>query len=69
MVEDTTKNEETNTERRPQNESNTKVFSSKKYIFGQTPGVAHQSKEDLMNRYDVKGCMEKNEIRYLLHEV
>jgi hypothetical protein len=34
MVEATAKNEETNTERRTQNESSTKVFSSKKYIFG-----------------------------------
>ena len=66
MVEATAKNEETNTERRTQNESSTKVFSSKKYIFGQTPGVVYQSKEYLMNQYVVKGSMENSEIRDLL---
>jgi NifU-like protein involved in Fe-S cluster formation len=49
IVEATTKNEETNTESRPQNESSMKVFSSRKYIFVQTPGAVYQSKGDLMN--------------------
>jgi FtsZ-binding cell division protein ZapB len=69
MVEATTKNEETNTERRPQNESSTKVFSSRKYIFGQTPGVVYQSKGDLINQYAMKGSMVNSEIRDLLPEV
>jgi hypothetical protein len=69
MVEATTKNEETNTESRPQNESNTKVFSSRKYIFGQTPGAVYQSKGDLINQYAMKGSMANSEIRDLLPEV
>ena len=69
MIEATTKNNETNTESRPQNESNTKVFSSRKHIFSQTPRAVYQSKEDLMNQYVVKGSMENSEIRNLLPEV
>jgi len=69
MVEATTKNEETSTEIRPQNESSTKVFISRKYIFGQTPRAVYQSKGDLMNQYAMKGSMENSEIRDLLPEV
>jgi hypothetical protein len=69
MVEATTKNEETNIESRPQNERNTKVFSNRKYIFGQTPRAVYQSKEYLMSEYVVKGSMENSEIRDLLPEV
>jgi hypothetical protein len=69
MVEATAKNEETNTERRTQNESSTKVFSSKKYIFGQTPREVYQSKEYLMNQYVVKRSIANSEIRDLLPEV
>jgi len=66
MIETTTKNEETNTESKPQNESSTKVLSSRKHIFSQTPGAIYQSKEDLMNQYTVKGSMANSEIRDLL---
>jgi hypothetical protein len=52
-----------------QTESNTKVFSSRKHIFSQTPGVVYQSKEDLMNQYVVKGSMANSEIRDLFPEV
>jgi len=69
MIEATTKNNETNTESRPQNESSTKVFSSRKYIFSQTHEAVYQSKEDLINQYDVKGSMENSEIRDLLAKV
>jgi hypothetical protein len=69
MVEGVTKNEEAGTENRTQTESNTKVFSSRKHIFSQTPGAVYQSKEDLMNQYVVKGSMANSEIRDLFPEV
>jgi hypothetical protein len=69
MVEGETKNEEAVTGSMPQSESNTKVFSSRKHIFSQTPGAVYQSKEDLMNQYVVKGSMANSEIRDLLPEV
>ena len=56
-------------ENRAQTESSTKVFSSRKHIFSQTPGAIYQSKEDLMNQYIVKGSMADNEIRDLFLEV
>jgi hypothetical protein len=69
MVEGATKNEEAGTGSMPQSESSTKVFSSRKHIFSQTPGAVYQSKEDLMNQYVVKGSMANSEIRDLLPEV
>jgi hypothetical protein len=69
MVEGTTKNEEAGTGNRPQNESSTKVFSSRKHIFSQTPGAVYRSKEYLMNQYVVKVSIANNEIRDLLPEV
>jgi hypothetical protein len=54
MVENATKNEEVGTRIMPQNESISRVFSSKKHIFSKTPRAVYQSKEDLMNQYVVK---------------
>ena len=69
MVEGATKNEEAGTRNMPQTESNTKVFSSRKHIFSQTPRAVYHSKEDLMNQYTVKASMAKSEIRDLFPEV
>jgi hypothetical protein len=69
MAETTAQNEEINPENKPQNEGNMKVFSSRKHIFGQTPGIVYQSKEDLVNQYVVKGSMANSEIRDLFPEV
>jgi hypothetical protein len=69
MVESVTKNEEAGTGSMPQSESSSRVFSSKKHVFGKTPGAVYQSKEDLMNQYVVKGSMANSEIRDLFPEV
>jgi hypothetical protein len=60
MEETTIKNEETNTENKPQNEGSTKVFNSRKHIFGQTLGTIYQSQEDLLNKYAMKGSMNSS---------
>jgi hypothetical protein len=64
-----TKNKEAGTGSMPQSEISSRVFSSKKHIFSKTPGEFYQSKEDLMNRYVVKGSMANSEIRDLLLKV
>jgi hypothetical protein len=69
MVESVTKNEDVGTRSMPQSESNSRVFSSKKHVFGKRHGAVYQSKEDLMNQFDVKGSMANSEIRDLLPEV
>jgi hypothetical protein len=69
MVESVTQNEEAGTGNMPQGESSSRVFSSKKHIFGKTPREIYQSKEDLMNQYVVKGSMANSEIRDMFHEV
>jgi hypothetical protein len=69
MVERVTKNEEAGTGSMPQSESSSRVFRSKKHVFGKTLGVVYQSKEDLMNQYVVKGSTANIEIRYLFPEV
>jgi hypothetical protein len=48
MVDTKVQNEEINPKDKPQNEGSMKVFSSRKHIFGQTPGMVYQSKEDLL---------------------
>jgi hypothetical protein len=53
----------------PQSESSSRFFSSKKHVYSKTPGAVYQSKEDLMNQYDVKGSMSNSEIRELLPKV
>jgi hypothetical protein len=55
MVEATTKNEETNTESRPQKESNTKVFSNRKYIFG----LDTWGSVSVQGRFDKSVCYER----------
>jgi hypothetical protein len=69
MVERVTKNEEVGTGSMPRNESTSRVFISKKHVFGKTPGAIYQSKEELMNQYVVKGSMDNSEIRDLFPEV
>ena len=69
MVDTKIQNEEINTENKPQNEGNMKVFSSRKHIFGHTPGTVYQSKEDLLHQYAVKGSMDNSDIKDLLLEV
>jgi hypothetical protein len=49
MVDTKIQNEEINTENKPQNEGSMKVLSSRKHVFGQTPGTIYQSKEDLLH--------------------
>jgi hypothetical protein len=69
MVDTKIQNEEINTENKPQNEGNMKVFSSRKHIFGQTSGMVYQSKEDLLHQYVVKGSMDNSEIKEILPKV
>jgi hypothetical protein len=69
MVETAVQNEEINPENKPQNEGSMKVFSSRKHVFGQTPGTVYKSKEDLLHQYVMKGSMENSEIKELLPEV
>jgi hypothetical protein len=69
MVDTKIQNEEINPENKPQNEGSMKVFSSRKHVFGQTPGTVYQSKEDLLHQYVVKGSMANSEIKELLPEV
>jgi hypothetical protein len=56
MAETTAQNEEINTENKPQNEG------SRKQIFSQTSGIVYYSKEDLLNKYTMKGSMANSEI-------
>jgi hypothetical protein len=69
MVDTKIQNKEINPENKPQNKGSMKVFSSRKHVFGQTPGTVYQSKEDLLHQYAVKGSMANSEIKELFSEL
>jgi hypothetical protein len=69
MVESGTNTVEVEKESKLQSESNSRTFSSKKYIFDKTSEAVYQSREDLAKQYAEKGNIALGEMRDLVEKL